>query len=155
MNRIILRLATHGKVNLSISCSVIAGFSLIIASIFSSFATLSKVNLKLTILFTTFHILSSTRAFRSLAWSDFFSLCQSKFVPQVKKVKLLRQKRCGLLKEMFDHCDRLPWANSIFCVRSAMIRKSSSLSLSCVSGSVTRLGDLLDFGQLFKTFGNN
>ena len=64
-----------------------------------------------------------------LAWSDFFSLCQSKFVPQVKKVKLLRQKRCGLLKEMFDHCDRLPWANSIFCVRSAMIRKSSSLSL--------------------------
>ena len=29
-------------------------------------------------------------------------------------------------------------------------------SKCCISGhSVTRLGDLLDFGQLFKAFGNN
>ena len=26
---------------------------------------------------------------------------------------------------------------------------------SCTKNSVTRLGDLLDFGQLFKAFGNN
>ena len=25
----------------------------------------------------------------------------------------------------------------------------------CAAGNVTRLGDLLDFGQLFKAFGNN
>ena len=26
---------------------------------------------------------------------------------------------------------------------------------NCIAGSVTRLGNLLDFGQLFKAFGNN
>ena len=31
----------------------------------------------------------------------------------------------------------------------------SVLTKGCVVGSVTRLGDLLHFGQLFKAYGNN
>ena len=35
------------------------------------------------------------------------------------------------------------------------VPNSSSIHGLRVSSSVTRLGDLLDFGQLFKVFGNN
>ena len=44
--------------------------------------------------------------------------------------------------------------NNIFQM-SFMLRKSLFLLPPALPSSVTRLGDLLDFGQVFKAFGNN
>ena len=45
---------------------------------------------------------------------------------------------------------------SIEAIKDNWWKLNPSLSANgkCIPTSVTRLGDLLDFGQLFKTFGN-
>ena len=67
------------------------------------------------------------------------------------------QQTTATLREEITQKTRLVCA-SVACARSVYIDTYHSvavLSRVVVGGSVTRLGDLLDFGQLFKAFGNN
>ena len=41
------------------------------------------------------------------------------------------------------------------CTQVAILQQTRASKLRILRYSVTRLGDILDFGQLFKAFGNN
>ena len=62
-------------------------------------------------------------------------LCHAEFV------------RSDWLLEIFNQSEQSNSALRKIALENFFIRS--------VSGSVTRLGDILDFGQLFKAFGNN
>ena len=61
----------------------------------------------------------------------------------VFSVAILDYLLCHAVND-FRHCHLFDIKKSLF-----------SLCVKRERGSVTRLGDLLDFGQLFKAFGNN
>ena len=79
-------------------------------------------------------------------------------------IDCMNSAKVSNFRQIRSHCETSLWQNCF--VRSALgsfgcLSFSSHLSTVAVAAagvvkfSVTRLGDLLDFGHVFKAFGNN